>query len=142
MKGIKCIQLKDVYFGIKYDAKYQIFIPLYNKMNENYRVLVEHKIIKPVSILKMKIKHKDHRNYGNNFGQGSRGRDLFGGRDRGGQSSARGCGRGRQVGQGRGGCCGHVRVVYNVNEGKDHQVELSCLLNNIDLNNLTFDENK
>ena len=59
MKGIKCTQLQDDYLGIKDDAIYQNFIALYNKMNENHRMIVEQKIIKPVRIFKRKINHMD-----------------------------------------------------------------------------------
>ena len=68
MKVIKCTQLQDEYRGIKDDASYHNFTAFYNKMNENYRMLIAQKIIKPVSIFKRKINHMDRGNDGNNGG--------------------------------------------------------------------------
>ena len=84
MKGIKCTQLKYDYHGIKDDARYQNLTAFYNKMNENYRMLIEQKIINPVRIFKRKISHMYRGKDGNNGGWGVCGRGRFGGRGRGG----------------------------------------------------------
>ena len=47
-----------------------IKVKFYNKMNENFRMLIDQKIIKLVRIFKMKINQMDHVNDGNNDGQG------------------------------------------------------------------------
>ena len=65
MKGIKYTQLQDDYRVIKDDAKYQNSTAFYNKMNENYRIIIELKIINPVSIFKNKTNHMDRGNDGN-----------------------------------------------------------------------------
>ena len=137
MKVIKCTQLQDEYRGIKDDASYHNFTAFYNKMNENYRMLIAQKIIKPVSIFKSKINHMDSVNDGNNFGPGGCGRVLFGGIAHGGKSGVRGRGRGRQGGHDGCGIGG-----YNGNKGKHRHVYLSLLLNDIELNNITFDDKK
>ena len=59
MKGIYCTQLQDDYRGIKDGAIHQNFIALYNKMNENNRMIVEQKFVKLVRIFKRKINHMD-----------------------------------------------------------------------------------
>ena len=74
IKGIKCTQLQYDCSDIEDDAIYQHFTVLYNKMNENYRMLIDQKIIKPVSISRSKINHMNCRNYCNNGGQGGHGR--------------------------------------------------------------------
>ena len=70
IKVIKCTQLQYDYRGIKDDSRYHNFTAFYNKTNENYRMLIEQKIVKPVRIFKRKINHMDHGNNGNNGGRG------------------------------------------------------------------------
>ena len=82
MKGIKCIQLQDDYSGIKDDDRYHNFTAFDNKSNENYRMLIDQKVIEPVSIFKRKINHTDHGNNGNNGGRGVHDRGRFGGKGR------------------------------------------------------------
>ena len=113
MKEIKYTQLQDDYRVIKDDAKYQNSTAFYNKMNENYRIIIEQKIIKPVSIFKRKINHMNCVNGGGSGDQGGHGRGQLwrpilrkmqkkrqrtrktGGQGQGGRSD---CGRGRYNG--------------------------------------------
>ena len=74
MKGIDCTNLQVFYCGIKYDSTYQNFTAFYNKINESYRILIEQKIIKPVSIIIMKIKYTNLGKDGNSGVRGGRGR--------------------------------------------------------------------
>ena len=83
MKGIKCKELQDEYHGINDDAMYQNFTAFPPKKNESYRMLIDKKIIKPVSVFKSRIKHMHCVKNINNGVQGGRGRGLFGGRGRG-----------------------------------------------------------
>ena len=138
---MKCTQLQDDYFGIKDDARYHNFTAFCNKMNENHSIIIEQKTRKPMSIFKSKTNHMDLRNNGDNGGQGGRGRGRFCGRCHGGRSGGRGRGRIRQGGRGWGSHGGCKRGGYNRNEGKQPHVYLSCLQNNIDLNNIIFDDN-
>ena len=139
MAGIRCTKLQDDYRNIKDDPRYQNFTSFYNKMHENYRTLIDQKIIKPVSIYKRKIsslEHDDNRSgRGRGRGRGGRGRGRGGrygghdynhGRGRGGRGG-RGYGRGR----GRGGR-GRGQPVDLTS------VDLSCLPGNVNLTNLTF----
>ena len=105
-------------------------------------MLIEQKIINPVSIFKRKIYHMDRGNDVNNGGWGGCGRGQFGGRGRGGQYGSRCYQCIRQGGQGQGSCGGSGKIVYNGNKGKHPYVELYCLPNDIDLNNFTFDDKK
>ena len=84
MKRIKCTQLQYDYRGIKSDDRYQMFTEFYNRMNTNYRMLVEQKTINSVRIFKNKTNHMDRRNDRNNGGQGGHGRVRFCGRGSGG----------------------------------------------------------
>ena len=83
MKEIRCSHLQNDYRVIKDVPEFSTFTAFYNKMNENYRMLIDQKIIRPVSILKRKISQMDS--------------DRFAGR-----SGGRGRGRGRGRGHGRG----------------------------------------
>jgi hypothetical protein len=137
MAGIRCSKLQDDYRGIKDDPRYQNFTSFYNKMNENYRTLIDQKIIKPVSIYKRKIgsmTNEDNKGRGRGrHGRGGRGREggrgyggRYGGRGRGGRGREGGRGRGRGRGRGQ-----HIDLT---------SVDLSCLPNNINLNDLTFSD--
>ena len=81
-------------------------------------------------------------NYWNNGVREGLSRGRFGGRGSGGWSGGRCCGRVRQGGQGQGGCGGRGIGGYNRNEGKHPHIYLSWLPNDIELNNLTFDNKK
>lgn len=139
MKGVKCTQLQDDYRNIKDDTRFQNFTAFYNKMNENYRMLVEQKIIKPVSIFKRKISQlgtetdtTSGRGRGGRGGRnGGRGRGRFNGRGRGGRGRQTGRNSGR--GRGRG---------YDRGQHGSYQADLSCLPNDIDHNNLTFTDER
>ena len=111
MKNIKCSNLQNDYRNLKDSSLYQSFTAMYNKLNENYRTMIQQGILKPVSVFKREIKAVDS-NGGNEPHQGG---------------SGRGYGRGR----GRGG-----RESYNP------QIDLTCLPSGIDLQNLTFSDEK
>ena len=91
MKGVKCSHLQNDYCQIKDLPQYATFPAFYNKINENYRTLIDKKIIRPASILKRKISQLDtkatgrlgNRNTGRGRGQ-ERGRFRGKGRGRGG----------------------------------------------------------
>ena len=55
MKGIRCTSLQNDFRGLKDDPKYSTFTAMYNKINENYRTLIDQGILKPVSIFKRRI---------------------------------------------------------------------------------------
>ena len=93
MKVIKCTQLQDEYHGIKNYDRYHNFNEIYNKNNEKNRMLVEQKIINPVSIFQSKIKLMVHGNDSDNGGRGGCVRGQLGGRGRGGRSGGRDRGR-------------------------------------------------
>ena len=98
MKGIKCTHLQNDYRQIKDLPQYSTFTAFYNKINENYRTLIDQKIIRPASVMKRKISQVET-TYGDN--QGFRGGGRRGGRGRSrGRFGGRGRGRG---GRGRGG---------------------------------------
>ena len=59
MKGIRCSHLQNDFRMIRDNGAYATFTSFYNKINENYRMLVDQKIIKPASILKRKISQVD-----------------------------------------------------------------------------------
>ena len=116
MKNIKCSLLQNDYRALKDLPQYQTFTAFYNKMNENYRTLIQQGLLKPVSIFKRKISQVETSDYGGRGrGRGGRGRSNYRGR-------GRGRGRGRS-GRGRGG------------RGQQH-VDLSCLPREVDVNNL------
>ena len=104
-------------------------------------MIFEQKIIKPVRIFKREINHMGHGNDGNNGCWGGYSREQFVGRGCGGRSGSIGPEHWRQGGQVQGVCGGRVRGLYNINKGRYPHVDHSCLSNNIDLNNLTFDDN-
>ena len=116
MKNIKCSLLQNDYRAIKDIPQYQNFTAFYNKMNENYRTLIQQGLLKPVSIYKRKISQVDTSDSGRGRGRGGRGRGR--GRTQG-RIQGRGRGRGRG-GRGRGG-----RGIS--------QVDLSCLPREIDI---------
>ena len=95
--------------------QYQNFTAFYNKINENYRTLIQQGLLKPVSIYKRKISQVGTSEGGRGRGRGGRGR-----------------GRGRDQGRGRGrGRGGHGRT------GRGNPaVDLSCLPRDIDIQNL------
>ena len=147
MAGVRCSKLQDDYRGLKDDPKYQTFSSFYNKIAENYRTLVAQKIIKPVSIYKRKINSVLQNDQGGRGrgrgcgrgrfgGRGDAGRGYGNGRGYQGRGRGRGRGHGYDSGRGRGGGQGRGRG------SQEHQdlssVNLTCLPNNIDLNNLTF----
>jgi len=140
MKGIKCTQLQDDFRNIKDDPRYQSFTSFYNKMNENYRMLVEQKIIKPISVFKRKINQfgtevEDTRGRGRGR-LGGRGRGRFNGRGRGGRGRNNHRGGGRFIGRG-----GRGRG-YGRGYQDTPQVDLNCLPPNLDLHNLTFTDER
>ena len=59
MKNIKCSHLQNDYRNLKDGAMYQNFTVMYNKLNENYRTMIQQGIIKPISIFKRKINSMD-----------------------------------------------------------------------------------
>ena len=126
MKNIKCSHLQNDYRNLKDGAMYQNFTAMYNKLNENYRTMIQQGIIKPISIFKRKINSMDS-NGTNNDHRGGRGRGN--GRGRGGRGRGRGRGRhgGRGRGRGRGG-----------RGNNNDTVDISCLPSGIDLQNLSF----
>ena len=88
MKGVKCSHLQNDHRQIKDLPQYATFTAFYNKINENYRTLIDQNIIRPASILKRKISQLDTNGAGRlgyrNSGRGrGRGRGRFGGRGRG-----------------------------------------------------------
>ena len=127
MKNIKCSNLKNDHRNLKDSSLYQSFTAMYTKLNENYRTMIQQGILKPVSVFKRKINAVDS-NGGNEPRRGGRGRGY--GRGRGGQGRGRyggRSGRGRGIG-GRG--------PYNP------QIDLTCLPSGINLQNLTFSDEK
>jgi hypothetical protein len=90
MKGIKCTHLQNDYRQVKDLPQYATFTSFYNKINENYRTLIDQKIIRPASVMKRKISQVDtthveqfsFRGGGRRGGRG-RGRGRYGGRGRG-----------------------------------------------------------
>ena len=132
MKGVRCRELQNDFRGFKDDPHYNTFTTMYNKLNENYRHLVDQGILKPVSLFKRKISQIDidvnttdgGRRFGGRFKQGGRGRGRGRGR---GHGRGRGRGRGRQ---GRSG--GRSTNMANVN--------MKCLPSNLDLTNLSFSD--
>ena len=149
MTGVRCSKLQDDYRGLKDDPKYQTFSSFYNKIAENYRTLVAQKIIKPVSIYKRKINSVLQDDQGGR-GRG-RGRGRFGGRGDGGrgygngrgyQGQGRGRGRGHGYNSGRGRGGGRGRGCGSQEYQDLSSVDLTCLPNNLDLNNLTFTDDQ
>lgn len=117
MKGVRCTALQNDYRQIKDLPQYATFTAFYNKINENYRTLVDQKILKPASILKRKISQVDTNSEQRNTYRGGRGTGRSGGRGRS-QGRGRGRGRGRS---GRG-------------NNQMSSVTISSLPNNIDIN--------
>ena len=72
MKNIKCSYLQNDYRSIK--DQYQNFTAFYNKMNKNYRTLIQQGLIKPVSIFKRKISQVDTSDNSGRGRSGGRGR--------------------------------------------------------------------
>ena len=136
MKGIRCSHLQNDYRQIKDDPRYNTFTSLYNKINENYRCLVDQKILKPVSIYKRKISqiisddsHYSGRGRGR-FGRGARrGRGKFAKRGRGARGRGSDGGRGSRTGR------GSASVDMS-------SVSMSILPRNMDLTNLSFSDNE
>ena len=55
MKGVQCTSLQNDFQGLKDDPRYKTFTVTYNKINENYRTLIDQGILKPVSVFKHRI---------------------------------------------------------------------------------------
>ena len=133
MAGIRCTKLQNDYRNLKDDLRYSTFTTLYNKLNENYRTLINQKILKPVSIYKRKISQLgSDSNSPSRGGRGGRHGGRFGAGRRGGRGG-RGYPRGR--GRGRGGRGG--RGNYNMGN-----INLKSLPSNIDLNDLSFPDDQ
>ena len=110
MKNIKCTLLQNDYRAMKDMPQYQNFTAFYNKINENYRTLIQQGLLKPVSIYKRKISQVGTSEGGRGRGRSGRGRGR--GRD---QGRGRGRGRGGRGRTGRGNPavdlpCYHVRL--------------------------------
>ena len=133
MQGVRCSQLQDDFRTMKSDPRYNTFTTFYNKISENYRMLIDQEIIRPASVFKRKISQVSNgggRGRGSGRGRGGRGRHGGrgrGGRGRGGRSGGRFQGRG---GRGRG------------HDQDDSQIDLSSLPSNIDLSNLSFPDDQ
>ena len=116
---------------------------MYNKINKNYRTLIDQGILKPVSVFKRRIAQlgsdpntkprggRAYRGCGRDFGR-SRGYGRYG--------RGRGFGQGGGYGRGRG-CGGHQQSGRGRNIDMS-QVNMSALPPNIDLNNLSFSDDE
>ena len=120
MKNIQCSHLQNDYCTIKDIPAYSAsFTAFYNKLNENYRMLIQQEIIKPTSVGRKRSINQ----LSSTSQNGGRGRGGYDRRGRG-----RGGGRGRRGGRaGRGGRGG--RGNNNNNDG----VDLTCLPANFDV---------
>ena len=133
MKGIKCSALHNDYRMLKDRPEYvESFAAFYNKLNENYRMLCQQGIITPANPHKRRISEleSDYSSRGRGNGRG-RGRFSYPNRGRG-RGAGRGFGRGRGHGRGRG---------RGRNHTSSQSVDLSCLPRDLDLNNLSFENN-
>ena len=72
MKNIKCSNLQNDYRNLKDSSLYQSFTAICNKLNENYRTMIQQGILKPVSGFRRKINAVDS-NGGNEPHRGGRG---------------------------------------------------------------------
>lgn len=128
MKNVQCAPLQHDYRNIKDTPPYnQNFAAFYNKMNENYRMLIQQGIVKPASLNRRRnISQVDanHNRGGRGRGRGNRGNYTSNSQGRGGRGRGRG-GRGRGT-AGRGGD----------RQPNNNGVDLSCLPENFDINNL------
>lgn len=145
MSGIRCSQLLNDYRQIKDLPTYtNSFAAFYNKINENYRMLIEQKIIKPISLNRRRISQVTSNRGGGHGGRGRGGRGGRGGRSGRGRFNSRfnrgGRGTGRGNGSGRG---NHNSNSYsNSNSNDSGSINFSCLPNDINLNNLQFTDER
>lgn len=130
MKNVQCASLQNDYRNIKDTPPYnQNFAAFYNKMNENYRMLIQQGIICPASLNRRRnISQIDvnHNRGGRGCGRGNRGNYNSNFQGRGGRGRGRGRGgRGRGT-SGRGGDRQH----------NNNGVDLSCLPEDFNINNV------
>ena len=143
MKGVRCTALQNDFRGLKDDPLYKTFTAMYNKINENYRTLIDQGILKPVSVFKRRIAQLGSDPNSNPRGGRAyrgRGRDFGRGRGYGRYGRGRGFGRGRGYGRGRG--RGGRQQSGRGRNIDMSQVNMSALPPNIDLNNLSFSDDE
>lgn len=128
MKNVQCPSLQNDYRNIKDTPPYNVnFTAFYNKLNENYRMLIQQGIIKPATVNRRRNISQVDSN------RGGRGRGGRGGRGRHGYSSYRG-GRGRGR-SGRGGR-GRGRGGRTRSGDSTDGIDLSCLPSDFNINSI------
>ena len=80
MKGVRCTELQNDYHTLCNNPRYSTFTSMHNKLNENYRTLIDQEILKPVGVYKRKVSqmnldsNKRDRGLHKLGGRGNRGR--------------------------------------------------------------------
>lgn len=128
MNNIQCTPLQHDYRNIKDTPPYNSdFTAFYNKLNENYRMMVQQGIVKPATLNRRRnVSQVDTT-------RGGRGRGGRGGRGRYNSTNGNRGGRGR--GRGRGGR-GRGRGNRNRSEENSDGIDLSCLPANFNIQSI------